>query len=108
MLYPSQPTPSRPNMFSKFVDLRDKLYLSPQQAKVNYPTNGFDHVYNNKETFELNLPFSGAEKMMLPLPLPQISSEYGVARLILRVKVRSLLLCLQHLLLERSILVMWH
>lgn len=69
----SEPATPAINRFAEFADLHDKLCLSPQEAKVNYPNNGFDHVYSDKETYILDLPFSDAEKLALPLPLPQIS-----------------------------------
>ena len=69
----SEPATPTKNRFTEFAELYDKLCLSPQEAKVNYPNNGFDHVYSDKESYLLELPFSGAEKLTLPLPLPQIS-----------------------------------
>merc|ERR1712157_359013 len=73
------------------------------RALLSYPESEREHVYGRKETHEI--PFcQPLQNLTITLPLPQITTEWGVAQLILRIKMPNLLVLLQLLLLERSVL----
>merc|ERR1711983_118203 len=84
--------------------MQTELRVSLEQARERYDRVLKDKSVQNKK---LSVAISLEKKLNLSvrLPLPQISSEYGVATLLLRVKVTGLLFLLNSLLLERSVLV---
>ena len=56
--------------------------------------------------FEYDFSSNGLNKSIeIPLPLPQQIDEWGVATLVLRVKISQLVILLKLLLLERSVLI---
>ena len=84
--------------------IQAKLYLSLQERRVKYPSDDNDYINKtfSKVVFDpLNDLFPS---ISLPLPLPD-TSDWGVALLFLRFGSSTLLLVLNLLLLESSILV---
>merc|ERR1712172_474871 len=59
-----------------------------------------------KESHQAEIRQAMLMDIQVNLPLPQIVSEWGVARLILRIKLPSITILLKLLLLERSVLVL--
>ena len=85
--------------------LQTKLSLTPQQRRVAYPRSEMAHVNNPQRRFVMDLSIMGFSKISLPLPLPEISGQWGLATLFLRIKDSGLIILLKLLLLERSVLV---
>jgi len=79
--------------------------LNRFQRNVSYPRNETEHLNNSQLRFDLDLSIMGISKISLPLPLPQMSSQWGLATLFLCIKDSGLLILLKLLLLERSVLV---
>jgi len=63
-------------------------------------------VYSKRHFFEKVLPIPDAPMIRLPLPLPQIGKEWGLAQLLLTIGPNSLVLALMLLLLERPVLLL--
>ena len=72
--------------------IKTKLRLSPTQAKVKHPSN--EHARANREVskFEFDPLLENCPKISLPLPLPDMYGEWGVATLFLRFKPSDLLI----------------
>lgn len=86
--------------------MQKKLMLSPQQASINSSlTKGQEHVASQHAKFHFNLPFSVSGQTVVKLPLPNVTLEWGLALLLLNIKISALLVVLKLLLLERSVLV---
>ena len=85
--------------------IKTDLRLSPDQAKIKYPTDEYEYVDREITKFEANPLLEGFPAISLPLPLPDMSGEWGVAKLFLKFKSSALLLTLNLLLLESSVLV---
>merc|ERR1712151_1305287 len=64
-----------------------------------------EHMNRIVPKFEADSLLKNFPKISLPLPLPDVSSEWGVATLLLRFKATAVLLVLNLLLLESSVLV---
>mmetsp|Transcript_30888 Transcript_30888/g.92593 ORF Transcript_30888/g.92593 Transcript_30888/m.92593 type:complete len:439 (-) Transcript_30888:205-1521(-) len=86
--------------------LQTQLRLSTAQRRVRIPTSAAQHVYSERTFFEAPLPIRGAAPIKLPLPLPQLGKQWGLAKLLTTIGPDTLMLTLQLLLLERSILVL--
>lgn len=86
--------------------LQSKLSLTLHQRSISYPRNELEHVNFQQHHFDLDLSIMGLNKISLPLPLPQMSSEWGLSTLFLCIKDSGLLILLKLLLLERSVLVL--
>uniref|UniRef100_A0A7S0GHK8 UDENN domain-containing protein n=1 Tax=Proboscia inermis TaxID=420281 RepID=A0A7S0GHK8_9STRA len=88
-------------------DIQTMARLSPKQTKVQYPRDEFSHVFGiKKKQFDVSLPMKNSLPVVLPLPLPQISGEWGFAKLFLGIGVEKLIIILKLMLLERSVLVL--
>ena len=77
--------------------MQKKLVLTKPQLKHTNITN---EMYTFDCSPDLNFP-----KTTIPVPLPQIFDEFGVATLALKFKLRTLLKVLMLLLLENSFLL---
>ena len=84
--------------------MRKKVALTDSQQKVDYPEceRGF---LQQQEINEIDPLVEDIASLKFSLPLPQLSSEFGVATLILRIKLHMLLVLLKLILLEKSVLV---
>ena len=85
--------------------LQTKLSLSLSQRRVAYPRNEVLHISNPQRRFVMDLKVMGFSTVSLPLPLPEVSGQWGLATLFLRIKDSGLIILLKLLLLERSVLV---
>ena len=85
--------------------IQNKCSLSYDQIQIKYPISELEHVLRKKTYFELDLALQGFPKISIPLPLPRMSGEYGVATLLLRTNATTILTLTNLLLLERSLLV---
>jgi len=85
--------------------LQSKLCLSPYQRRITYPRNEVAHVQSQQRRFVMDLKVMGFSTVSLPLPLPEVSGQWGLATLFLRIKDSGLVILLKLLLLERSVLV---
>ena len=78
--------------------MQTKLCLTPAQKKQS--AKGICDSHN----FKADLSLGSSSKILLPLPLPHISNEWGFASLLRCIKIPNLLLLLKLLLMERSVL----
>lgn len=85
--------------------LESKLMLNPSQKRVCHPRSEMAHLQTPQRKFVMSLSVQGFDKIYLPLPLPMISGEWGLATLFLRIKDSGVIILLKLLLLERSVLV---
>lgn len=85
--------------------LQSKLSLTPLQRRISYPRNEMAHINNPQRRFVMDLSIMGFSKISLPLPLPEVSGQWGLSTLFLRIKDSGLIILLKLLLLERSVLV---
>jgi hypothetical protein len=85
--------------------LQTRLMLDPSQKRVCYPRSELTHIQAPQRNFVTNLSLQGFDEISLPLPLPLISGEWGLATLFLRIKESGVMILLKLLLLERSVLV---
>jgi hypothetical protein len=79
--------------------------LDPSQKRVCYPRSEMAHIKTPQRNFVMKLSLNGFDEISLPLPLPMISGEWGLATLFLRIKDSGVMILLKLLLLERSVLV---
>merc|ERR1711933_21897 len=89
-------------MLQKF---KEELNLSPAQSQIEYPENELEHLNQKKNFFQAHFSFLENPQIKMPLPLPQVVSEWGVSILILRFKMTDLIKVLKMLMLERSVLI---
>jgi len=89
------------NRYSILEEYQSKLCISPNVNGLN-----IKHSIRNKrfELVPIDLRFS-FPSLVYSLPLPRVSSEWGVAQLIIRLRLRNLINVLILLLLERSVLI---
>lgn len=85
--------------------LQGRLMLDPSQKRVSYPRSEMLHIQSPQRKFVMDLSLQGFDEISLPLPLPKISGEWGLATLFLRIKDSGVMILLKLLLLERSVLV---
>jgi len=85
--------------------LQSKLSLTPLQRRISYPRNELAHINNPQRRYVMDLSIMGFSKISLPLPLPEVSGQWGLSTLFLRIKDSGLIILLKLLLLERSVLV---
>ncbi len=85
--------------------LQSKLSLTKLQRRIMHPRNEFSFVSSPQRRFVMDLSTTGFSKISLPLPLPEVSGEWGLSTLFLRIKDSGLLILLKLLLLERSVLL---
>ena len=90
------------NRHAMLNSIQTKLYLSPEQAKVHYPKGELEYVRRKSLRCHFDPLLESLPSISLPLPLPQISGEYAVTVLLLRVKSSGLLVLLNLLLLGRQ------
>ena len=93
------------NRHAVLSTLQSKLSLSPRQRRISYPRSEMDHVSNPRSRFVVDLSIMGFDNVSLPLPLPEVSGQWGLATLFLGIKDSGLIILLKLLLLERSVLV---
>ena len=86
-------------------NIKNKLRLSPNELKVKYPSDEYEYMQRKIIMAEFNPLFEDFPKISLPLPLPDMSGEWGVATLFLRFHSPCLLVILNLLLLESPALV---
>ena len=80
--------------------------LSYEQLQIQYPASDLDHIQQEVTYFELDLAVQDFPKISIPLPLPRIVDEWGVATLLLRTNATSIVTLTNLLLLERSLLIL--
>ena len=85
--------------------IQTKFILSAHQARIAYPADELQHINRRITKFEAEPLLDDLLPISLPLPLPAMSAEWGVAMLFLKFHARALLLVLNLLLLEKSVLV---
>eukprot|EP00804_Cyclotella_cryptica_P025507 CCRYP_012002-RA/>CCRYP_012002-RA protein AED:0.06 eAED:0.06 QI:1626/0.88/0.9/1/1/0.9/10/1012/1142 len=66
--------------------LESKLILDPSQRRICHPRSEMAHLRTPQRKFVMGLSVEGFDKISLPLPLPMISGEWGLATLFLRIK----------------------
>mmetsp|Transcript_31581 Transcript_31581/g.64889 ORF Transcript_31581/g.64889 Transcript_31581/m.64889 type:complete len:1488 (-) Transcript_31581:142-4605(-) len=93
------------NRHAVLSTLQSKLALAPSQRRVSHPRSELEHINSPEKRFVLDLSIMGLDKISLPLPLPEVSGQWGLATLFLRIKDSGLIILLKLLLLERSVLV---
>jgi hypothetical protein len=93
------------NRHAVLAALQSRLMLDPSQKRVCYPISEMAHIQTPQRKFVMNLSLKGFDEISLPLPLPMISGEWGIATLFLRIKDSGVMILLKLLLLERSVLV---
>jgi len=86
--------------------IQNELFLSEKESKLTFPQSQMEMVYSKRHFFEKVLPIPDAPMIRLPLPLPQIGKEWGLAQLLLTIGPNSLVLALMLLLLERPVLLL--
>jgi len=85
--------------------IKTKLYLSPGESRVKYPNDEYEFINKKHSRLEFDPLLENLPKISLPLPLPDMIGEWGVATLFIRFNPSALLLTLNMLLLEASVLV---
>lgn len=85
--------------------IQTKLYLSLHERRVKYPSDENDFINRTVSNVVFDQLFANFPKISLPLPLPDMIDEWGVAQLFLRFDSSILLIILNLLLLESSVLV---
>jgi len=84
-----------------------QLRLTTRQSLVSFPRSQLLHVSGKQQYFSASFPeLANSDDIRLPLPLPQVGSQWGLAKILLDLGPESLLFILKLLLLERSILVL--
>jgi len=86
--------------------IQSKAVLPLHLQNLSYPPNPYDHVYKRREQLELDFELKDYQSIKIPLPLPQIAGEWGLARLLFGIGSISLMKIIKLLLMERSILVL--
>ena len=82
-----------------------KIKVLPyEELRFSHPQNDWEYLKKEKVMHEVQLA-SFLPKLEFQFPPPLISREWGVYRLILRLNLPALLVLIQLLLLERSVLV---
>jgi cGMP-dependent protein kinase len=85
--------------------LQVKLSLTQDQRKICHPRNDVAYITAPQRRFVMDLSIMEFDKISLPLPLPEVSGQWGLSTLITRIKDSGLIILLKLLLLERSVLV---
>ena len=82
------------------------IHLSRKQARVELPSEDIEIIRQRPPTFSIDLPaFDWVTNVRIPLPLPQVASDWGVAQLFLSLTPDHICSILKLMLVERSILV---
>jgi hypothetical protein len=88
--------------------MQTNLRLGYRKARVTFPSNSLIFINQNPAhmpKFDFRLPQRYFDKRSMPLPLPNMTAEYELSRLLLTIRHEALLMVLKVLLLERSVLV---
>jgi len=75
--------------------LESKLMLNPSQKRICHPRSEMAHLQTQQRKFVMGLSVQGFDKIYLPLPLPMISGEWGLATLFLRIKDSGVIILLK-------------
>lgn len=82
------------------------IHLSRKQARVELPSDDIEIIRQRPPTFSIDLPaFDWVTNVRIPLPLPQVAKDWGVAQLFLSLTPDHICSILKLMLIERSILV---
>ena len=87
-------------------NIKNKLRLSLKELKVKYPSDEYEYMRRQIRMVEFDPLLEDFPKITLPLPLPNMSAEWGVATLFLRFNSSTLLVILNLLLLESPALIL--
>jgi len=83
------------NRHAVLSTLQSKLALAPSQRRVSHPRSELEHINSPEKRFVLDLSIMGLDKISLPLPLPEVSGQWGLATLFLRIKDSGLIILLK-------------
>ena len=83
--------------------LHSNMKLSPNEAKICHPLSELEQVSRNREAYKIE--FKHFPEIPYYLPLPQMSSEWGLAQLLFKFNLRTVIDVLMLLLLEHSVLI---
>jgi len=87
--------------------IQRSMVLSPAQARIRLPDSDIDIILERPKTFDSEIPaLNGVSTISVPLPLPHLAADWGVATLLQLIEADSLLTILQLILIERSILIL--
>jgi hypothetical protein len=89
-----------------FGHMQKNLRLTYKHRKIPSLSNTYDAMSSKKRyVFHFQLPGEGLKPVVVPLPLPNVTGEWGLGRFLLTIKQEALMDLMRLLLLERSILV---
>lgn len=88
----------------KYLQGISRIHLSKKQARVRLPSEM--SIRQQPPTFNIDLPaFDSVDKVTIPLPLPHVANDWGVAQLFRFLNPKYICSILKLLLVERSVLV---
>lgn len=90
----------------KFLETIRHIHLSKKQDRVELPSEDIEIIRQSPPTFSIDLPaFDWVTNVRIPLPLPQVANDWGVAQLFLSLTPDYICSIVKLMLVERSILV---
>lgn len=96
-----------PNLHEHLEKIQTSIHLSPNQECISYPKSELEHICQKRKVFEVTVN-SSLPPIKYTLPLPHMSTEWGLAQLMLKFKLSEVINVLMLLLIERPVLIIGH
>ena len=87
-------------------EMQTKIRLTPKQEQICYPTSELEHVSKKRKPYKVTL--NSLPTIKMPLPLPDMITEWGLTQLILKFTFSEIINILVLLLIEQSVLIIGH
>ena len=98
---------SLPDLHEHLELIQNEAKLTPEQRSICYPNSEYDHVYEKRQVYEVSVNNS-LPPIKYTLPLPHMSTDWGLAQLILKFTLSEVISLLMLLLIERPVLIIGH
>ena len=96
-----------PDLHEHLEMIQTEIKLTPEQECICHPTSELEHANTKRQTYEITLN-SSLSPIKFSLPLPDMSSEWGLSQLILKFTLSEIMNVLMLLLVEQSVLIIGH
>ncbi|GMH62211.1 hypothetical protein TrRE_jg5067 [Triparma retinervis] len=103
---PHQLLPPRTKRHKLLTIIQASSIIPAHHVSIHAPRNQYAHAHKERKIFELQLPLRNAAPIRLPLPLPRVGGEWGLAKLLVKIGGDNLMRIIHLMMLERNVLIL--
>ena len=96
-----------PDLHEHLELIQAEIKLTPEQEQISHPKSELEHLCEKQKTYEITLNPS-LSPIKFCLPLPHMTTEWGLGQLILKFTLKEVINVLILLLIEQSVLIIGH